>query len=76
MNGKIINIIGSKEVIDNWGNTNVYNVQETYKILITPEEWTDDITFYDDEERPYDIDDLIGKKVCVGPFIFTIQDVE
>jgi len=63
------------EVIDNWGNTDQYKNEELYKLLITPEDWTDDQTFITDQGT-FDIDDLIGKTVQVGTFIFTVQDDE
>ena len=63
------------EVIDNWGNTDQYKGEELYKLLITPEDWSDDQTFIA-EDGTYDIDDLIGKEVQVGTFIFTVQDDE
>ncbi len=74
MQENTIQIIGSTEVIDNWGRQNNHDAKETYRILITPEEWTDDLMFFDIQNKSYDIDDLIGKKVQVGPFIFTVQD--
>ena len=40
-----INIIKCVEVIDNWGNTDQYKNEELYKLLITPEDWSDDQTF-------------------------------
>jgi hypothetical protein len=61
------------EVIDNWGNTEQYKNEDLYKLLITPEEWTDDQLFIADEGSYY-IEDLIGKKVQVGPYIFTVQE--
>ena len=61
------------EVIDNWGNTEQYKNEDLYKLLITPEEWTDDQLFIADEGSYY-IEDLIGKKVQVGTYIFTVQE--
>jgi hypothetical protein len=61
------------EVIDGWGNTEQYKNEDLYKLLITPEYWTDDLVFIADEGSYY-IDDLIGKKVQVGPYIFTVQE--
>ena len=72
---KVIKLDKCVEVIDNWGNTEQYKGEDLYKLLITPEEWTDDQTFIG-ENGTYFIDDLIGKKVQVGTFIFTIQEDE
>ena len=71
-----INIIKCSEIIDNWGNTEQYKGAELYKLLITPEDWSDDQTFISDNEATYFIDDLIGKEVQVGTFIFTVQEDE
>jgi hypothetical protein len=71
-----INIIKCSEIIDNWGNTEQYKGAELYKLLITPEDWSDDQTFISDNEATYFIDDLIGKEVQVGTFIFTVQEYE
>ena len=69
-----INIIKCSEIIDNWGNTEQYKGAELYKLLITPEDWSDDQTFIAEDGKNYDIDDLIGKEVQVGTFIFTVQE--
>ena len=73
-----INIIKCVEVIDNWGNTDQYKNEELYKLLITPDDWSDDQTFIAEDGKNYDIDDLIGKEVQVrtldGDFIFTVQE--
>jgi hypothetical protein len=69
----VIKINECVEIIDNWGNTEHYKDAELYKLLITPEDWTDDQTFISDQGS-YCIDDLIGEKVQVGPYIFTIQE--
>jgi hypothetical protein len=69
----VIKIIKCVEVIDNWGNTEQYKGADLYKLLITPEDWTDDQTFISDHGSYY-IDDLIGEKVQVGPYIFTVQE--
>ena len=71
-----INIIKCSEIIDNWGNTEQYKGAELYKLLITPEDWSDDQTFITEDGKNYDIDDLIGKEVQVGTFIFTVQEYE
>ena len=44
-----INITKCVEVIDNWGNTETYKGADLYKLLITPEDWTDDQTFISDK---------------------------
>ena len=61
------------EVIDNWGNIEQYKGAELYKLLITPEDWTDDQLFISDEGSYY-IEDLIGKKIQVVTFTFTVQE--
>jgi hypothetical protein len=61
------------EIIDGWGNTEQYKNEDLYKLLTTPENWTDDQVFIA-EEGSYYIDDLIGKNVQVGTSIFTVQD--
>ena len=70
---EIIKINKCVEVVDNWGNTEKYKDYDLYKLLTTPENWTDDQTFIS-EEGTYYIDDLIGKKVQVGTYIFTVQE--
>jgi hypothetical protein len=76
MNKEVIKIVKCVEVIDNWGNTETYTNEDLYKLLITPEDWTDDQTFVggEDNEGTYYIDDLIGKVVWVGPYIFKVQE--
>ena len=69
----IIKLNKCEEIIDNWGNIEQYKNEDLYKLLITPEDWTDDQLFISDEGSYY-IDDLIGKKVQVGPYIFTVQE--
>jgi hypothetical protein len=57
-------IVRLEETIDNWGRTEVTNLpSEIAEILRDPETWTDDQIFYDEENRPFFIDDLIGKEV-------------
>lgn len=70
---QIIKINKCDEVVDNWGNVEQYKDAELYKLLTTPEDWTDDQLFISDEGSYY-IDDLVGKKVQVGPYIFTVQE--
>jgi hypothetical protein len=69
----IIKLNKCEEIIDNWGNIEQYKNEDLYKLLITPEDWTDDQLFISDEGSYY-IDDLIGKKVQAGPYIFTVQE--
>ena len=69
----VIKINKCEEIVDNWGNIEQYKDADLYKLLITPKDWTDDQTFISDEGS-YFIEDLIGKKVQVGPFIFTVQE--
>jgi hypothetical protein len=69
----VIKINKCEEIVDNWGNIEQYKGADLYKLLITPEDWTDDQTFISDEGS-YFIEDLIGKKVQVGLFIFTVQE--
>ena len=72
MEEDIIKIDKCLEVVDNWGNTEKYEGADLYKLLTTPEDWSDDLTFIG-EYGSYDIDDLIGQKVQVGPYIFTVS---
>ena len=72
MEEDIIKIDKCLEVVDNWGNTEKYKGADLYKLLTTPEDWSDDQTFIG-EYGSYDIDDLIGQKVQVGPYIFTVS---
>ena len=76
-NAELIDIVSCAEVIDNWGRQESYDTKETYGILITPEEWTDDFLFYGCEQcagKSYTIDELIGKRVKCGPIIFTVTE--
>jgi hypothetical protein len=57
-------IVRLEETIDNWGRTKTTNLpSEIAEILRDPETWTDDQIFYDERDRPFFIDDLIGKEV-------------
>jgi hypothetical protein len=57
-------IVRLEETIDNWGRTETTNLpSEIAKILRDPETWTDDQIFYDERNRPFFIDELIGKEV-------------
>jgi hypothetical protein len=73
MNQDIIKITECVEVIDNWGNVETYKNEDLYKLLTTPEDWSDDQTFIGDEGTYY-IDDLIGKTVWVGDYIFKVVE--
>jgi hypothetical protein len=78
MNEDIIKIIKCVEVIDNWGNVETYKNEDLYKLLTTPEDWSDDQTFLGGEgdEGTYYIDDLIGKIVWVGDYVFKVVENE
>ena len=69
----LIKINKCVEVVDNWGNTEQYKNAELFKLLTTPEDWTDDQLFIADEGSYY-IEDLIGKRVQVGNHIFKVQE--
>jgi hypothetical protein len=57
-------IVRLEETVDNWGRTETTGLpSEIAEILRDPETWTDDQIFYDEENRPFFIDDLIGKEV-------------
>jgi len=73
MEEDIIKIDKCLEVVDNWGNTEKYEGADLYKLLTTPEDWSDDQTFIG-EYGSCGIDDLIGQKVQVGPYIFTVSE--
>ena len=65
-----IRIVYYSEVIDNWGRTESSTDGETiHRVLTTPDEWSDDMTFEDDKGNVYFIDDLIGKEILL-PDIF------
>jgi hypothetical protein len=73
---KVIKIIECRETVDNWGKEEVLSEQETYKLLINPEEWTDDQVYFDEAGRPFMVDDLIGQKVQVGNITFRVTEDE
>ncbi len=73
MMSEVIKINKCVEVIDNWGNSEQYKNEDLFKLLITPEDWTDDQIFISDE-RTYYIDDLIGRVVQVGTYTFKVQE--
>jgi hypothetical protein len=61
---EIIKIVSLTDVIDNWGRTEtVTDPLEIQQVLLSPEEWTDDLTFTDDQGQVYWIDDLIDREV-------------
>ena len=71
----MISLVYYTEVIDNWGRTNSSNKPNIIRdVLKTPEEWTDDMEFYDIGDQMYSIGDLIGKEVCVGGIKFTVKE--
>jgi len=62
-----IKIVYYSEVIDNWGRTESSTKPEVIsKILKDSENFTDDMSFEDENGRVYDIDDLIGKEVILN----------
>jgi hypothetical protein len=62
-----IKIVYYSEVIDNWGRTESSTKPEVIsKILKDPDNFTDDMSFEDENGRVYDIDDLIGKEVILN----------
>jgi hypothetical protein len=69
-----IHIVGSIETVDNWGREEVHDTQETFKILIDSDYWTDDITFLGPRDERYLIDDLVGKVVTCGPVTFAVHE--
>ena len=69
-----IKITGCVETLDNWSGTWEYNEQETYKLLISSDEWNDDQVFYGPNNQKYWIDDLINKQVTCGSITFTVQE--
>ena len=61
-----INIVYYSDASDNYGG--VESSQEgavIHQVLTTPDEWSDDMLFRDDEGREYALDDLVGKRVSV-----------
>ena len=71
---KSLDIIDCIETVDNWGGQEKYSTQETFRLLSNPAEWTDDQVFLGPADERYCIDDLIGKRVTVGPITFTVQE--
>ena len=68
-----IEIVKCSEVIDNWGNIKWSDEHQTFKLLISSEYWSDDQLFYDNNNRVYNIDELIGKRVTCGSITFTVM---
>jgi hypothetical protein len=57
-------IVKYRETIDNWGRTEtVTDPKQIEQVLRDPETWTDDYLFFDEENKVYFIDDLVGKEV-------------
>jgi len=71
---KPIQITGCIETLDNWGRTQEYNEQETYKLLMSPDKWNDDQVFYGPNNQRYWIDDLINKFVTCYPITFIVRE--
>lgn len=69
-----IKIVKCTETIDNWSRQEIYKDADLFKLLITPEDWTDDQVFLSDEGLHYFIDDLIGKRVLIGTMEFTVNE--
>jgi hypothetical protein len=62
-----IKIVYYSEVIDNWGRTESSTEPEVIsKILKDSDNFTDDMSFEDENGRVYNIDDLIGKEVILN----------
>ena len=70
---EVIKLTKCVETVDNWGNVEVYKNEDLYKLLTTPSDWTDDQVFIG-EFGSYDIDELIGKVVWVGDYVFTVSE--
>jgi len=71
-----IKIVYYSEVIDNWGRTESSAKGDIiFAALNNVDEWTDDMTFEDENGQKYFIDDLAGKEVCVPDIgIFTVPE--
>ena len=71
-----IKIVYYSEVMDNWGRTeSTFKPETIHKILNTPDDFTDDMTFEDEHEQRYTIDELIGKEVLVEGYpVFIVPD--
>jgi hypothetical protein len=73
MSDDVIKLTKCVETIDNWGNVETYKNEELYRLLTTPSDWTDDQVFIG-EFGTYEIDDLIGKVVWVGDYVFKVVE--
>jgi hypothetical protein len=69
-----IKIVYYSEIIDNMGRTeSSAKGDNIFSALNNPEEWNDDMEFFDDKGQKYFIDDLIDKEVLVEDIgIFTV----
>jgi hypothetical protein len=69
-----IKIVFYSEVIDNLGRTKSSTKgADIFNVLNDVEEWTDDMTFKDENGQMYFIDDLAGKEVWVADIgLFTV----
>ena len=73
MNGTI-RIISCEVVEDNWGRTSTLeSAKDILEQLIYPIDWTDDVTFLDDQGNAYTIDDLHDRVVEVGDKRFRVD---
>jgi hypothetical protein len=73
----MIEIVYYSEILDSWGKTNSSNKPEIIiKVLNSPEEFTDDMSFQDKIGNIYSVDDLIGKEVLVGVTRFIVKDCD
>lgn len=64
-----IKIVKCTETIDNRGNQETYKNVDLFKLLITPDDWTDDQIFLSEDGVTYFIDDLIGKRILVEAIV-------
>lgn len=71
-----IKIVYYSEVIDNYGRTeSSAKGHNIFSVLNNPMDWSDDMTFEDDNGRKYFIDELVGKEVNVPDIgIFTVPN--
>lgn len=69
-----IKIVYYSEVIDNWGRTESSKKGPIiFDVLNNPDEWSDDMAFFDERGCKYFIDNLVGKEVMVADVgIFTV----
>lgn len=71
-----IKIVFYSEVIDNLGRTKSSTEgKDIFNVLNDADEWTDDMTFEDENGQMYFIDDLAGKEVWVPEVgLFTVPE--